>query len=166
MIMKPVPSEKTEARKCQRGVSLVELIMFIVIVSMSLAGILGVMNQVMGHSADPVVHKQAIASAESLLEEIELQDFFSQSGVTAAVTQANRATAYHIVTDYNNFSTTGIFPVSGAAAVSGLGGYNAIVSITGTALGSIAAGSAVLVTVTVSTPQGEQIPISGYRTAY
>ena len=59
----------------QRGISLVELIMFIVIVSVALAGILLVMNTVTRSSADPLIHKQALAIAESLLEEIELMPF-------------------------------------------------------------------------------------------
>ena len=58
----------------QRGISLIELIMFIVIISAALAGILLVMNQVTGHSADPLIRKQALAIAESMLEEIQLQD--------------------------------------------------------------------------------------------
>lgn len=150
----------------QRGISLIELIMFIVIVSVALAGILLVMNQVTTHSADPLIRKQALAAAESLLEEIELQDFNSASGVTNTVTQANRASQYHIVNDYKGFNTTGIFPVSGAAAIPGLGSYNASVAIADTALGGIAAGSAVLITVTVTDPQGNTIDVSGYRTAY
>ncbi|MFA7300564.1 MAG: prepilin-type N-terminal cleavage/methylation domain-containing protein, partial [Sideroxydans sp.] len=88
----------------QRGISLIELIIFIVIISIGLTGILLVMNQTTAHSADPLIHKQAIAAAESLLEEIELQDFIDQNdGVTtvcppaSAVTAANRATDYHIV---------------------------------------------------------------------
>ena len=59
----------------QRGISLIELIIFIVIVSVALTGILLVMDQVTRHSADPLIRKQAIAIAESLLEEIELQDY-------------------------------------------------------------------------------------------
>jgi MSHA pilin protein MshD len=59
----------------QRGVSLVELIMFIVIISVALTGILGVMNIVMRNSANPLVHKQALAIAESMLEEVELMPF-------------------------------------------------------------------------------------------
>lgn len=62
-------------RHKQRGISLIELIMFIVIVSVALAGILLVMNTVTRSSADPLIHKQALAIAESLLEEIELQPF-------------------------------------------------------------------------------------------
>ena len=59
----------------QRGVSLIELIMFIVIISIALAGILLVMNKTTGHSADSLERKQALAIAESLLEEVELMPF-------------------------------------------------------------------------------------------
>ncbi len=58
--------------KLQRGISLVELIMFIVIISFALTGILVVMNVTTRSSADSVVHKQALAIADSLLEEVEL----------------------------------------------------------------------------------------------
>lgn len=59
----------------QRGTSLIELIMFIVIVSVALAGILLVMNVTTRGSADPLIHKQSVAIAESLLEEVELMSF-------------------------------------------------------------------------------------------
>jgi MSHA pilin protein MshD len=62
-------------RHNQRGISLIELIMFIMIVSVALAGILLVMNVTNKSSADPLVHKQALAIAEALLEEIELMPF-------------------------------------------------------------------------------------------
>ena len=149
----------------QHGISLIELIMFIVIIGVAVAGILLVMNRVTGHSADTLVRKQALAAAESLLEEVQLQDFISASGVPNAVTQANRSSEYHIVGDYNGFATTGIFPVTGGV-IAGLGGYNANVAVVNTALGNIAASSAVLITVTVTDPQNNAIQISGYRTAY
>ncbi|MCU6432695.1 type II secretion system protein [Undibacterium sp. Jales W-56] len=59
----------------QKGISLVELIMFIVIVGLAMTGILSVMNVTSKASADPMLRKQAIAIGESLLEEIELQAF-------------------------------------------------------------------------------------------
>ncbi len=149
-----------------RGISLIELIMFIVIISTALVGILSVMNLTTSHSADTVVRKKAIAAAESLLEEIELQDFISASGVPVAVTQANRATDYHTALNYDGFTTAGIFPVSGVAPIVGLESYSAAVTVTPSALGAIPAVSAVLITVTVTTPQGEDISISGYRAAY
>jgi MSHA pilin protein MshD len=73
--MNPILFEKSEMRISERGISLIELIMFIVIVSVALAGILLVMNVTTKSSADPLVHKQALAVAESLLEEVELMPF-------------------------------------------------------------------------------------------
>lgn len=153
-------------RHRQHGISLVELIMVIVIVSVALAGILLVLNVTTKNSADPLVRKQALAAAESLLEEIELQDFISAGGATVPVTQANRASQYHIVRDYQGFATTGIYTVDGVAPIAGLGNFNASVSVANAALNGIAAGNAVLITVTVTDPQGNQIAIDGYRTAY
>ncbi|GAB1231820.1 hypothetical protein [Ferrigenium sp. UT5] len=164
-----LPSAAEVKRLVQHGISLIELIIFIVIISIALTGILLVMNQVTAHSADPLLHKQAMAVAESLLEEIELQDFIAASGVTNAVTQANRASEYHVVSDYNGFPNggpaTGIYDLSGAA-ISGLANYSASVAIVPEALGGIAAGSAVRITVTVTDPQGTAIAIDGYRTKY
>lgn len=159
----------------QRGISLVELIIFIVIISVALVGILSVMNITTAHSADPLIHKQALVVAESLLEEIELQDFIDQNdGVTtvcpaaSAVTAATRATVYHIVSCYNGFTmNAGIFDMTGLAVV-GLGNYSANVTVVPTAAvwNGIPAGSAVLITVTVTDPQTNTISIDGYRTAY
>lgn len=166
-----VPSIKNARHIVQRGISLIELIIFIVIISVALTGILLVMNQTTAHSADPLVRKQAMAAAESLLEEIQLQDFVDQNdGVTTTcpvasmVSATNRATDYHIVDCYNGFSMTGITDLNNNST--GLGAYDANVLITSEALGSVAAGSAVRITVTVNTPQNEAIAIDGYRTAY
>jgi MSHA pilin protein MshD len=160
-------------RHKQRGISLIELIMFIVIVSVALAGILLVMNVTTRGSADPLIHKQALAAAESLLEEIELQDFTAATGAISPnpVTQANRATGYHIVSDYNGFTTTGIFTLDNNP-VAGLGNYNVsppveVVLIAAGELGAlIPAASAVRITVHVTDPTGQSIDVTGYRTAY
>ncbi len=158
-------SERTR----QRGISLIELIIFIVIVSAALAGLLLVMNVTENGSSNPAIRKQALAAAESLLEEIELQDFNSTDGATVTVTQANRASQYHIVSNYAGFATTGIYTVDGTTPITGLANYNiASVTVTPAALGSItsASGNAVLITVTVTDPQGNTMQVSGYRTAY
>jgi Tfp pilus assembly protein PilV len=57
-------------RKHARGLTLVELIIFIVVVSAAVAGVLAVFTQATRASSDPLIRKQAIAVAESLLEEI------------------------------------------------------------------------------------------------
>lgn len=59
----------------QRGVTLVELIIFIVVVGIALAGIISVMNVTNRASVDPVRRKQALIIAEGLLEEVELAKF-------------------------------------------------------------------------------------------
>lgn len=59
----------------QRGVTLIELIMFIVIIGAALAGLLQVLNFTTKGSADPVRAKQALMIAEGLLEEVRLAGF-------------------------------------------------------------------------------------------
>src|SRR5258708_11122763 len=61
--------------RAQAGLSLIELIMFIVIVGVGIAGILSVLNLTAQKSADPMIRKQMLAGAESLLEEGELMPF-------------------------------------------------------------------------------------------
>ena len=58
-----------------KGLSLVELVVFIVIVSTAVAGVLGVMDVTTRSSVDPMIHKQALAIAEAVLEEVQLQPF-------------------------------------------------------------------------------------------
>lgn len=152
-------------KHAQRGISLIELIIFMLIVSIAVAGILLVMNNVNRNSADALLHKQALASAESLLEEVSLQDFSAAGGVaTNAVTLANRTSEYHIINDYNGFGTTGIYSATSGLIVQGLGAYNARVAVVPTALGGIGAANSVLITVTVTDPQGTPVRLSAYRT--
>ena len=58
-----------------RGVTLIELVIFLVVISTGLSGILMAMQVVGRHSADPLVQRQELAVAETLLSEVELQPF-------------------------------------------------------------------------------------------
>jgi hypothetical protein len=58
-----------------RGLSLIELIMFIVIVGAAVAGIIMMISKTTQSSADPVIRKQALSIAEAMLDEIRLQPF-------------------------------------------------------------------------------------------
>ena len=145
----------------QSGLSLIELIMFIVIVGIALAGITLVMSQTTGHSTDTMLRKQALTIAESLLEEIEAHSF---SGSTGSVNQTNRLSP-HSVIDYNNFATSGVFDITGSA-ISGMSNYNmAVTMASGVPSDNIPPASAVLITVTVTDPVGNKIGVTGYRTA-
>jgi MSHA pilin protein MshD len=147
--------------KRQAGITLIELILYIVIVSVGLAGILSVMNVTTQHSADPMVRKQALAVAESLLEEITLKDFTDPDGSEAGETRPT----FDDVDDYHLYSTTGIQDIDGNA-IGTLADYDVAVTVVGAALGGIAAGEALLITVTVSGPGTESITLNGYRTNY
>lgn len=59
----------------QAGLTMVELIMFIVIVSVSVAFLMGTLGNLSAKTADPFQRKQAMLRAESLLEEVSLAHF-------------------------------------------------------------------------------------------
>ena len=152
------------------GFSLIEALVFIVIVSVALAGVLSVMNLTTLHSADPLIRKQAIVVAESLLEEITQHNFSAPvGGFGGAASQANRP-MFDDIGDYNGFATTGIFPIDSGTVIPALARYNASVSVVDTTLGpagaEIPAGSVKLITVTITGPDSVPIVLSGYRSAY
>ncbi|MDP2143645.1 MAG: prepilin-type N-terminal cleavage/methylation domain-containing protein [Gallionella sp.] len=183
----------------QRGISLIELIMFIVIVSVALAGILLVMNVTTKSSSDPLVRKQALAIAESLLEEVALMPFTycdpddlnAASAVSATVggsgcnstveafgpesafieqvtdeTRYDVATPFDNVNDYDGFSMAvgAIHDITDTDI--GLAGYSATVAVAESPLLAVAAADALLITVTVTGPDGVPIVVDGMRTRY
>lgn len=62
-------------RRRQAGLTMVELIVFIVIVSAAVAGVLSTMSSLSAKSGDALERKQAILRAEALLEEVALAKF-------------------------------------------------------------------------------------------
>ncbi len=153
--------------KHQSGISLIELIMFIVIVSIALAGVINVLNLNTSHSADPVVRKQAMAIAESLLEEIEEKNFAKPAGGFAGpFTPVNRQ-LFDTVSDYSVFSMSPVADITNTAIPS-LTGYSASVTETPVTLcaGAVCtlAGDALLITVRVDGPGGFSVTLDGYRT--
>ena len=62
-------------KRRQTGLTIIELVIFIVIVGIAAAGILRVINQSTGASTDPVRRKQAILIAEAYMEEIQQAQF-------------------------------------------------------------------------------------------
>ena len=156
------------------GFSLVEAIVFIIIVSVALAGVLSVMTFTTRHSADPLVRKQAIAIAESLIEEIAAQNFNKlPTDFAGPYTQANRK-YFDNVSDYNNYTRPpGIYYADNSSAISGLSGYSiTTVTVAPADLGPaanlipVALDKARLITVTVTGPDGIPLTLSAYRTAY
>lgn len=143
------------------GFTLVELIVFIIVVGIGLVGILSVFNNTIRSSADPLVRKQSLAIAESMLEEILQKEFANPAGGYAGPTRA----LFDDVADYNNYSTVGGIVDAQGNAVPGLGNYNIAPAVIVAPLANWngVGISALRVTVSVSGPGGT-IVLVGYRT--
>jgi MSHA pilin protein MshD len=157
------------------------VVVFIVVVSTAVAGVLGALNMATQASVDPMIQKQALAIAEAVLEEIQLRPFTycdpddanAETALNAAAcattaeaigpeganappggpaeTRAGAVRAFDNVNDYHGFSMSGITDIEGAA-IAGLDDYKADIAVTAQALGAIPATDAQLVTVTVTWP--------------
>jgi MSHA pilin protein MshD len=179
---------KAARRRGARGLSLVELLIFVVVVSAALAGVLRIFVQAGAASADPALRRQALAIAESLLEEVSLMPFTFCDGDDANVETATSVAGcaagadaigpepgegrfatpqFDHVNDYHGYSMNGIVDITNTA-VAGLAGYSASVSVAAAALGTISAasGDALRITVTVNGPGGTTIVLDGYRSRH
>lgn len=141
----------------QQGATLIELIITIVIISSALVGILSVINITTRHSADPVVQQQAIAIAESYLEEILLLPVTDPDGSN---TGESRAT-FDNIDDYNGLSNTGVIDQDGNA-IADLSNYNINVSVSDQIISAVTL-KQIAVTVTRS---NTTITLNGYRADY
>ena len=162
------------------GMTLIELVVAIVVISVALTGVLLAFNQTIRHSADPMITEQALAIAQSYLEEILLQPFSQPPNTTAPCSAGalgpgpgeTRAT-YDEVGDYNGlvdspprdqFGT----PMNPGSSLLDLSRYTVRVTVTCAALNGIPATQAerVVVNVTATGTPWLNITLSAYRTAY
>ena len=168
----------------QRGISLVELIVFIVVVSVAVMGVLVAFSTSTRASADPMVQKQALAIAEALLEEVQLQPFtycdpddpVAATALSAAacatpevigVEGGETRTAVPVfdnVSDYNGVNLNPVTVINGTAL--GLSGYSASITVATQGIGAIPADEALLITVSVSGPGNTTVVLHGYRLRY
>lgn len=164
-------------RTAQRGLTFIELIFFIVIVTAGLAGILTVLDVTTSRSADPMVRKQMLAVAEGVMEEVRLQSFgwcdpddanaataanaAGCAGSTPAETRGGALNPWDQVSDYNGAVLT-----TSLAGTAFPAGYSAAVQVLQTDnLGGVAGGEALRIIVTVSFGP-ETLVLEGYRTRY
>ena len=175
-----------------RGVTLVELIVFIVIVGVAMAGLFAAFNTITAASADPQVRKQVLAIAESLMDEIALMPFtfcdpddpaaatalgigdcatVEGIGTEGAETRYSATTRFDNVSDYHGFAMGPGIQDFGNTTIAGLGAYT-VTNITITQAGlsdgvdAIAAAEALRISITVTGPGGVATTLEGYRTRY
>jgi MSHA pilin protein MshD len=141
----------------QRGFTLAEIVVLIVVLSVALVGVLLVFQTTARGSADPQVRKQALAAAEALLDEILLASYDPLPGTGARA-------AFDDVDDYAAYSTSGIEDIQGVP-IPGLGSYGiASITVTATPLNGVA--EAKRITVTVAGPQNFVVSLDGWRLKY
>lgn len=173
------PAFDRPRRRRHAGVTLIELVVFIVVVSFGLAGVMLVMNYTSQRSADPMIREQALLIAESYMEEILAKKFIDPTGGTIRTcpTPEGGRTNYDNVCDYNGLSDSGARDQFGNA-VAGLENYSVAVTVSGgTGISLGPAGNPVAntgsvrvlrvdVTVTHGGITGFSLPLTGYRTHY
>ncbi|UVW28587.1 prepilin-type N-terminal cleavage/methylation domain-containing protein [Massilia sp. H6] len=154
-------------RKRMAGVTLIELIVAIVIVSAALAGLVGAFMQANRASANPVVTQQMLAIGESMMEEVLLKPFSDPDGAPPATARSQ----FNDVRDFDpaddardGYATSGIKDIDGAA-IAGLENYSigVRVNVNGVVLPGVAQGDALRVTVTVANG-AQQLALTGWRT--
>lgn len=176
-------------KRRQRGLTMVELIIFIVIVSVAVVGVLQVITVSNRSSTDPARRKQAMAIAEGLMEEVRLASFtwcdFSDPNVETAKTVTDckvkpegpgpedmMLRPYDNVNDYGSAEDIPVAYTNDIAGNAFPVGYTATVTVVNSALGSASAGlvpadAALRITVIVSYAAGaESVVLEGFRTRY
>ena len=144
----------------KRGFTLAELIVLIVVISIALAGVMLAFSAAVRGSADPFVYKQALAIAEGLLDEIQLNSYAAVPG-----TGPNRQD-FNDVQDYDGYATAGGMVGVDGVLIPGLGAYNVSPPIAVTTPGLNGVAEAKLIVVSVTGPNSVVVTLSGYRVNY
>ena len=140
------------------GLTLVELVVAIAIAGVVMTSIWKAWGLLGRASADPLVARQSLAIAQSLMREIELQPL-PGSGVAGSTPGR---TGYASMADYNGLTMTGIQDAEGNA-ITGLEAYRAAISVTAAGIGGLAANTGWWVSVDVTGPGGEHLVLGQWR---
>ncbi len=155
------PHHEHHAMMRQRGMTLVELVMAIVIIGIAAAALYSAMASLAGRSADPMLRQQSVLLAEAYLEEI-LAQAYADLGAAAC----NQRLCFDDVLDYHNLDDQPPQDARGGV-LNQLAGYRVRVSVSTGSLGAGAASVAArYVEVRVSDPTGAELRLGGYRGDY
>ncbi len=101
---------KDQTQRFQSGVSLIEMVVFIVVVSIALLALVGVYRQATSKNADPLIRVRALEAAQSKLDEIlslKYDERTPTGGVPACTACDNTPDAnMNDVDDYNGKTDT------------------------------------------------------------
>lgn len=140
--------------------TLVEAIIAIVVLGVGLAGVMLAFDSVVRSSADPVVHKQMLAIAQEMLEEIQLKPY--AAAANAAPAGCARDT-FNDITDYHGYTGGGSLCSVDGTVITALAGYTVGVDVSAAPLAGVAEARRITVTVTRG---GTSLALVGWRTGY
>jgi MSHA pilin protein MshD len=145
----------------QRGATLIELVVAIVIISIAITGVIVGTSRITRGSADPMIYSQAQAIAEAYLEEILLKEFSCGGGPEGGETRAT----YNDVDDYHTPAYAAVADQEGNA-VPELAAYQVSIEVACTALNGIPSADAATVAVAVGHTAfaGDVAVLTGFRT--
>lgn len=157
-------------RRAQTGIGLIELVIAITLISIAVSSVLLALSMAVGASADPNRVQQAIAIAETYMEEIRLHDFADPD--TTPV-EGGRS-LYDDVVDYDGLDDSPPLDQSGAdldGASDAFDGYRVRVSVAASStLGpggeQVPAADAWRINVRVSYGNEVDYTLTGHRTNY
>ena len=147
----------------EKGFTLIELIVSIVVVSVAVAGVMGLLSDLSSRSGDLVIQEEATAVASAYLNEVLSRPFADPDGTPS---EPSRST-YDDVSDYNGLVDVGARDQFNQPM--GLSQFTVAVQVStpsAGALGAVAQSNMLRVDVTVTHPTGARVVLSGYRTKY
>jgi len=152
----------------QSGVSLLELVVFIVVVSIALGALFSVFNHSIINSVDPMVNVRALECAQAKLDEVIARKFDENTptgGVPACGSAEAAAVACSGIAVDAGFDDIGDY--NGQNFVDGDCNVTVAVIGEGTDLGLADNASLVrLITVTSTMPDGDTVRLSAYHTNF
>jgi MSHA pilin protein MshD len=146
------------SRHAQRGFTLVEMVIAIVVIGVGVAGVMLAFSSAVRGSGDPVVQHQLLALAEEMLEEVQLKPY--AVAANAAPAGCARDT-FNDVRDYAGYSKPAC-AVDGTP-IGGLTGYTVSVAVSATPLAGV--GEALRIEVTAARGS-DALKLVGWRTNF
>ena len=141
----------------QRGFTLMEAVVAIVVIGVALAGVLLAVRESVRGSADPVVQRQLLAAAQQFMEEVQLKPW--AAAANSAPAGCARDT-FNDLLDYHGYSSSGICAVDGTA-IPLLADYGVSITVAAGTLGGVTAARRITVTVTRG---AQSVTLTGWRT--
>jgi MSHA pilin protein MshD len=150
----------------QRGATLIEIVLAVVVVTIAVGAVLGVLSANAKQSADIMIREQAIAIGNAYLEEILLKPYNDPDGTNGETLRAS----YDDVSDYNGLNdSTGARNQLGTL-INALSQYRIQVAVTAETLSGVAMKRVdVTVSYAASIQSGLGAPairLTGYRADY